>query len=54
MNAQIANASGFPSGETSPDTHKPFVIYVVAVKHEGEPDPTGPRSASGSEVIQSR
>jgi hypothetical protein len=27
MNAQIANSSGFPSGETYPDTHKPFVIY---------------------------
>lgn len=26
-NAQLANSSGFPSGETKPDTHKPFVIY---------------------------
>lgn len=27
MNAKIAQASGFPSGETYPDTNKPFVIY---------------------------
>ena len=27
MNAKIAQDSGFPSGETSPDTSKPFVIY---------------------------
>jgi hypothetical protein len=27
MNAQIANSSGFPSGEANPNTHKPFVIY---------------------------
>jgi len=27
MNARLANSSGFPSGETYPDTHKPFVIY---------------------------
>ncbi len=27
MNAKIANSSGFPSGETNPDTHRPFVMY---------------------------
>ena len=27
MNARIANSSGFPSGQTYPDTHKPFVLY---------------------------
>jgi hypothetical protein len=27
MNALIASSSGFPAGETNPDTHKPFVIY---------------------------
>lgn len=27
MNAPIAEASGFPSGEEQPDTSKPFVIY---------------------------
>ena len=27
MNAKIANSSGFPSGQTNPDTHKPFVMY---------------------------
>ncbi len=27
LNARIAEASGFPSGEAHPDTHKPFVVY---------------------------
>lgn len=27
INAHIAEASGFPSGERHPDTHKPFVLY---------------------------
>lgn len=27
MNAKIANSSGFPSGQTNPDTHKPFVMF---------------------------
>lgn len=27
LNARIANSSGFPSGQTEPDTHKPFVMF---------------------------
>jgi hypothetical protein len=27
LNAKIANSSGFPSGQTNPDTHKPFVMF---------------------------
>lgn len=27
LNARIADASGFPSGEMDPDTHKPFVMF---------------------------
>ncbi len=27
MNAKIAEASGFPSGELHPDTSKPFIMY---------------------------
>ena len=27
LNAKVANSSGFPSGQASPDTHKPFVMY---------------------------
>ncbi len=27
LNAKIANSSGYPSGEASPNTHKPFVMY---------------------------
>jgi hypothetical protein len=27
LNAHVANSSGFPSGQTDPDTHKPFVMF---------------------------
>jgi len=27
LNARVANASGFPSGQANPDTHQPFVLY---------------------------
>jgi hypothetical protein len=27
LNAKLANASGFPSGQANPDTHKPFVLF---------------------------
>jgi hypothetical protein len=27
LNAHVANSSGFPSGQTNPDTHKPFVMF---------------------------
>lgn len=32
LNARIASTSGFPSGETNPDTHKPFAILMIPVK----------------------
>jgi hypothetical protein len=27
LNARVAESSGFPSGQASPDTHKPFVMF---------------------------
>jgi hypothetical protein len=27
LNARVANSSGFPSGQTEPDTQKPFVMF---------------------------
>lgn len=27
LNASVANTSGFPSGQTDPDTHQPFVMF---------------------------
>jgi len=27
LSAKVANASGFPSGQSDPDTHAPFVMY---------------------------
>jgi hypothetical protein len=27
LSAKVANASGFPSGQSDPDTHQPFVMY---------------------------
>jgi hypothetical protein len=27
LNARVANSSGFPSGQTDPDTHQPFVMF---------------------------